>query len=216
MTERYEAILFDFDGVLVDSEPVHFECWKEVLAPFGIDLPWETYAATCIGVADREMIHGFAQKLGVDFDRLWAQYPRKKELFRGRNEAAVQFYPETVRLVRALSPDYAMAVVSSSARVEVEPVLIRGGIRDCFAALVCGSEAARLKPAPDPYLRAAQLLRTSKALVVEDSDAGEQSGRAAGFDVLRISSSAELASELRNRLDIGKHSPAGAESRAAT
>jgi beta-phosphoglucomutase len=201
MIERYEAILFDFDGVLVDSEPVHFECWKEVLAPFGINLPWETYAATCIGVADREMIHGFAKELGIDFDQLWAQYPRKKELFRGRNETAIQFLPETLELVRALSGEYALAVVSSSARVEVEPVLVRGGIRDCFTALVCGSEAPKLKPAPDPYLRAAELLRTSKALVVEDSDAGEQSGRAAGFDVLRITSASELSPALRKQLN---------------
>ncbi len=193
MTDRYEAILFDFDGVLVDSEPVHFECWKEVLAPFGVDLPWDTYAATCIGVADREMIHGFALKLGVDFDQLWAQYPRKKELFRSRNEALVRVLPETTGLVRSLAAKYALAVVSSSARVEVEPVLIRCGIRDYFKALVCGSESPKLKPAPDPYLRAAALLKTSKALVVEDSDAGEQSGRAAGFDVLRIASAEELA-----------------------
>lgn len=200
MTDRYDAILFDFDGVLVDSEPVHFECWKEVLAPFGVDLPWETYASTCIGVADREMIHGFARELGVDFDRLWAQYPRKKELFRARNETAVRFDPDTVALIRDLAPFYQLAVVSSSARVEIEPVLIRGGVRGYFAAMVCGSEAPRLKPAPDPYLRAAELLDASKPLVVEDSDAGEQSGRAAGFDVLRIADARELPARIRNLL----------------
>jgi HAD superfamily hydrolase (TIGR01509 family) len=106
-----------------------------------------------------------------------------------------------VALVRELAPAYKMAVVSSSARVEVEPVLVRGGIRDCFAALVCGSEVRNLKPAPDPYQRAGGLLRVSKALVVEDSDAGEQSGRAAGFDVLRIKDAATLAAALRARLN---------------
>jgi HAD superfamily hydrolase (TIGR01509 family) len=200
MTDRYDAILFDFDGVLVDSEPVHFECWKEVLAPLGVNLPWETYAATCIGVADREMIHGFARELGVDFDRLWAEYPRKKELFRARNEAAVQFYPETLALIREMAAVYKLAVVSSSARVEIEPVIVRGGIRDCFSAMVCGSEVPRLKPAPDPYLKAAELLAAAKPLVIEDSAAGEQSGRAAGFDVLRINDARELALRLRELL----------------
>ena len=47
---QYQAILFDFDGVLVDSEPVHFDCWSEILRPFGITLEWEYYAANCIGV----------------------------------------------------------------------------------------------------------------------------------------------------------------------
>lgn len=200
MSNRYEAILFDFDGVLVDSEPVHFACWREVLAPVGVDLDWGTYAASCIGVADREMIHQFAANLGMDFDRLWAQYPRKKDLFRARNQTAISFLPETLDLVREVAATHKLAVVSSSARVEVEPVLVRGGIRDCFGALVCGSEVPRLKPAPDPYLRAADLLAARKALVIEDSDAGEQSGRAAGFDVLRLHDARDLAPRLRQLL----------------
>jgi HAD superfamily hydrolase (TIGR01509 family) len=201
MTDRYDAILFDFDGVLVDSEPVHFSCWREVLAPFGVDLAWDTYAESCIGVADQEMIRRFSANLGVDFDRLWAQYPRKKELFRARNETAVQFLPETLGLLREVAAAYRLAVVSSSARVEIEPVLVRAGVRDVFEVLVCGSEVPRLKPAPDPYLRAADLLRASRPLVVEDSDAGEQSGRAAGFEVLRLKAAPELPVALRERLN---------------
>ena len=200
MTDRYDAILFDFDGVLVDSEPVHYACWKEVLAPFGVNLPWDVYAASCIGVADREMIRQFANNLGVNFDELWAQYPRKKELFRARNEAEVQFLPETLEAVREVAGHYTVAVVSSSARVEIEPVLIRAGVRPLFQAMVCGSEVPRLKPAPDPYLRAAELLAAARPLVVEDSDAGEQSGRAAGFDVLRLANAAALSGALRGRL----------------
>ena len=200
MTDHYDAILFDFDGVLVDSEPVHYACWKEVLAPFGVDLPWDVYADSCIGVADREMIRQFADNLGVDFDELWAQYPRKKELFRSRNEAEVQFLPDTLGVVREVAERYKLAVVSSSARIEIEPVLIRAGIRPLFEAMVCGSEVPRLKPAPDPYLRAAELLGAARPLVVEDSDAGEQSGRAAGFDVLRLVDAGALAEALRGRL----------------
>ena len=53
---QYEAVLFDFDGVLVDSEPVHFGCWQEILGPFGIDLDWKTYSEHCIGITDRAML----------------------------------------------------------------------------------------------------------------------------------------------------------------
>ncbi len=53
---RYEAILFDFDGVLVDSEPVHFVCWQELLQPFGLTLDWQTYCEQGIGVSDRAML----------------------------------------------------------------------------------------------------------------------------------------------------------------
>lgn len=202
MTEnrRYDALLFDFDGVLVDSEPLHYRCWCEVLKPFGLDLDWDTYAKSCIGVADREMIHQFAANLGLPFDDLWAQYPRKKELFRSRNVTEVQFYPETLDLIRDLARQYKLAVVSSSARVEIEPVIVRAGIRNCFHAMVCGSEVRRLKPAPDPYLRAAELLDASAPLVIEDSEAGELSGRAAGFDVLRLRDAHELSTALRAKL----------------
>jgi HAD superfamily hydrolase (TIGR01509 family) len=94
--------------------------------------------------------------------------------------------------------------VSSSNRTEVEPTLIRFGIRDYFGALVCGWEAPKLKPAPDPYLKAAELLGVTRALVVEDSAAGEQSGRAAGFDVVRVANSSEVAAQVRAALPVLK------------
>jgi beta-phosphoglucomutase len=201
MIKHFDSILFDFDGVLLDSEPLHYACWVEVLRPFGFELSWETYAKSCIGVADRLMIQQFAANLNLEFEKLWAQYPRKKELFRSRMESELTFPGETLDLVRELAPRYKLAVVSSSARVEVEPLLERAGIREHFSALVCGSEmVARLKPAPDPYLKAAELLGASKPLVVEDSDAGEQSGRAAGFEVLRLDDARELAARLRTAL----------------
>ena len=93
-----------------------------------------------------------------------------------------------------------MAVVSSSGRTEVEPPIVHAGIRHHFLALVCGLEAGKLKPAPEPYLRAAELLQVRKPLVVEDSEAGATAGRAAGFEVLRIAHPDELAAKLRQRL----------------
>ena len=62
---RYEAILFDFDGVLLDSEPLHFACWRQVLLPLGIELDWETYRDHCIGVADRDMVEFLAGRVKV-------------------------------------------------------------------------------------------------------------------------------------------------------
>ena len=79
-----------------------------------------------------------------------------------------------------------LAVVSSSGRTEVEPPIVHAGIRERFEVLVCGLEAGKLKPAPEPYLRAAELLGVRRPLVVEDSESGVASAVAAGFDVLRI------------------------------
>ena len=69
---RYQAILFDFDGVLVDSEPVHFECWQEILKTFDIHLDWETYRTHGIGVPDRVLMSMLFQQAGrpLEVDRL--------------------------------------------------------------------------------------------------------------------------------------------------
>lgn len=199
----FDAILFDFDGVLVDSEPIHYDCWIETLRPFGFQMDWDTYANTCIGISDRTMIERFAQSQTppLDADELYAQYPRKKELFRDRMLAANPFALDTLELIREITVP--MAVVSSSGRTEVEPPIIQAGIRHHFQAMVCGLEAGKLKPAPDPYLKAAADLNAKTPLVIEDSDAGTAAGLAAGFQVLRIAHPGELASRLRTALHSG-------------
>lgn len=184
---RFEAILFDFDGVLLDSEPVHFECWIEALKPLGVVSDWTTYSKHCVGIPDRDAVDYLcrANATPVDPEAAWAQYGRKQELFRARMLAAPPFSKEIIDFLKSLT-GYKMAVVTASARCEIEPLLERGGIRQCFDALVCREDVTRNKPAPDAYLLAARLLGVTSALVVEDSDAGAASGRAAGFEVLRV------------------------------
>lgn len=195
----YDAILFDFDGVLVDSEPIHYAAWMEALAPFGIQMDWPTYVRTCVGVSDRHMIERLAAERGLTFEDLWRAQPVKKGIFTRRMAEDEIFAPATVELVRELAPR-GLAVVSSSLRDEVTPPLERGGILDCFATLVCGWEAGKIKPAPDPYLVAASRLGAVRPLVVEDSDAGRRAGEAASFEVLLVTSPREVAAQVRARL----------------
>ena len=197
----YDAILFDFDGVLIDSEPVHFACWREVLQPFGIHLDWATYHAHFIGISDREMLRDLAnlRQPPVDVNLLWAEYPHKRALFRERMRTESPVTPDVRDLLRWLN-GRPMAVVSSSGRDEIEPILQAGGIRDCFAALVCREDVTQFKPAPEPYSKAAQLLGAARALVVEDSQAGIASGKAAGFDVLEVPAAARMPGLLRRYL----------------
>jgi HAD superfamily hydrolase (TIGR01509 family) len=198
-----EAILFDFDGVLADSEPLHHACWSQVLAPHGVALTWDTYAKHCVGVADRDMIEFLCtlHDPPLSAERLFAEYPLKKRLFAERIREDSPIPHSTREFLRALD-GFKLAVVSSSGRAEIEPMLTSAGVRDLFQAVVCGEDVQRLKPAPDPYLEAARLLGISTALVVEDSEAGVASGRAAGFDVLRVSNAAAMPAELRARLGL--------------
>src|SRR5207249_12259483 len=96
--------------------------------------------------------------------------------------------------------DYGVAVVTSSGRLEVEPVLDRAGIRRHLGALVFGEDVQRHKLAPDPYLLAAARLGAVRPLVVEDSIAGVASARAAGFDVVQVASPSEVAPMVRWKL----------------
>ncbi len=204
MPPRYQAILFDFDGVLVDSEPLHFDCWNQVLHPFGFQLTWDDYATNCIGVSDRAMIHAVCRVAGRHdwFDAVWEQYPRKKELFRDKMARNVPMAQDLRELLAELAQSLPLAVVSSSGRLEIEPALEAAGVRNVFATIVTGEDVNCLKPSPEPYHTAAARLGIRNALVVEDSDAGQQSGRAAGFDVLAIAHAAQTASLLRQHLGI--------------
>ncbi len=197
----FDSILFDFDGVLADSEGVHFDCWTAILTPLGIPLTWEAYCADCIGITDRAMLEVLARQKTPphDVEDLWQYYPQKKALFREKAYANPPIPEASRALLRELSA-YQLAVVSSSGRAEVEPVLARAGILDCFATIVTGDDVQNRKPHPEPYLLAAKRLGASRPLVVEDSEPGAASGLAAGFAVLRLESPYDLPAALLRRL----------------
>jgi beta-phosphoglucomutase len=190
----FDAILFDFDGVLLDSEPAHYDCWLEALAPFGVTFDWDYWVKHCVGMDDRTMLHKIAADARPPrtWDELWACYPAKKAAFRRRMLANPPFLPELTGLLERLSVRYKLAVVTSSGRTEIEPLLEAGGLRRYFSALVCGRDVERRKPAPDPYLLAAKQLGAKRPLVVEDSAPGIASARAAGFEVLVVKSPEEV------------------------
>ncbi|HUA62270.1 MAG TPA: HAD family phosphatase [Verrucomicrobiae bacterium] len=195
----FDAVLFDFDGVLLDSEPMHCACWAEVLEPLGVHLTWDFYSAHCIGIDDREMLRMMATQSDPPrvWDDLWAQYPAKKRLFQQRMASNPAFHPEMPTLLDELRAAHKLAVVSSSGITEIEPLLVAGGLRGYFGTVVGGNDVKRQKPDPEPYLLAASRLGVKMPLVVEDSEAGVAAGRAAGFEVLRVTSPAEVPDAVR-------------------
>jgi beta-phosphoglucomutase len=200
---EFQAIFFDFDGVLLDTEPVHWACWAEVLNDVGVTLTWEYYRDHCIGIDDRDMLRAIAANADPprDWTALWTLYPAKKQLFQSRMtdppfEAALR------ELLPELESTHRLAVVSSSACVEIEPLLVAGGVRGHFATVVGGESVQRHKPAPEPYLLAAERLSVERALVIEDSAAGIASGRAAGFEVLAVKHPRDVPGMVRERLGI--------------
>ena len=177
---------------------MHHWAWNQTLEPLGIQLDWDAYRKNFVGVADevalRERLH-LIDKNGL--------VVRKQSLFRQKLAEAQPFLPATVSLVEELSKVYKLAVVSSSYRSEVEPPLIRAGMRPCFQLLTTGEDVQNFKPSPEPYLLAAERLGARRPLVIEDSDAGVASGRAAGFEVLRVSAVENVGREVREYLRLG-------------
>lgn len=200
----YEAIFFDFDGVILDTEPEHYACWLEVLSPFGVPFEWDTYEKQYIGVADRIMIRDVCDRAvpPADFDAVMREHPRKKILFRERMVLKAKLRHDVRELIADLKQHFKIAIVTSSGKVEIEPILDALGIIDEFGTIVYGGDVKQLKPAPDPYLLAAERLGVQRALVVEDSDAGVASGKAAGFDVVRVEKQSDMVPLVRAALRI--------------
>lgn len=194
MKKQYDAILFDFDGVLADSEPLHCAAWAHVLKPLGISLNWETYRRYCIGIPDRDAAAYFCglKNPPADFDEVWAKYPAKSARFVELIREQPVIEPSVIRLLDELD-GYKTGVVTATERAFVEPALEVAGVRGKFAVVIGAEDVERTKPAPDPYLLAMERLGASSGLAVEDSDTGEESARAAGLDVVRVAKPSETA-----------------------
>ncbi len=204
------AIFFDFDGVLVDSEPLHLACWAEVLAGYGMPLSAEFYYANFVGVSNQEMIQRLCRQFGKGYDAEFFGrcYTAKKILYQDRARGHCRMPQELVTFIQTGPENYRFGVVSSSSRCEVEPHLVGHGVREAITALVCQEDVAELKPAPDPYLRALELVNAGaderigagECLVIEDSGPGAEAGRRAGMQVLRVPGPGEVLGLLRAEL----------------
>jgi len=201
MDHNNTAILFDFDGVIADTEPLHWQCWSDVLAPLGVSISWENYSAHCIGISDREFLEalGRISTPPRTLDELWPTYPLKKQLFLERATRGGLVTEEMKRLLNDVQ-GHPLAVVTSSSRVEIEAILLAERILSQFQATVYGDEVTNLKPHPEPYLTAMARLGAHGAIVLEDSGPGKASARAAGCELIEVGHASEVPALLRARL----------------
>lgn len=181
------AVIFDMDGVLVDSEPRHEQAFLEVVSSIGYGDKHGLRFADYVGRSDQE--------LWVDFVARHNPPQTLENLLAMKRERVVEIlrrdrpvFPGLPELLEQLVTRYRLAVASGSERLVVEEVLALQGLRGFFAATVTASEVERGKPAPDIFLRAAELLRVipENCWVIEDSKPGVAAGLAAGMRVIAI------------------------------
>ena len=186
------AIIFDFDGVLFDSEPVRFRAGAQALAEIGVTLTWEDFVRAWLGRTDAA---GLTAILG---DRFASEGPRvierRNAIYEQRLDE-VQAYTDAGRFLRRIPQGMRLAIATGSRRLEVEGILWRAVMTQSFQTIVTAEDYTRPKPAPDPFQMAARLLGLSPAacLVVEDSPAGVLAAQAAGMPVVAVERSGEVA-----------------------
>ena len=188
-----QALVFDYDGVLADTEPLHWRSWAALFRPYGVELTWEEYCRIGRGVSDIQMFASLvkdAPRLPVDELMLLNVQRRRMVLERSLAESPIP--RETIEFLAALKADR-IGLVTSSDRADVEPVLRAAGIYDKFDAIVFGDDVPNHKPAPDPYLLIAKKLGITTGVAFEDSDSGIASAQAAGFKAVRIERPKDLA-----------------------
>lgn len=203
MHQQKQAILFDFDGVLADTEPIHWECWNAALAPLGMGVTWQDYVDHCVGISDREFLETLGRVASPprQIDELWPLYPNKKQMFRARVLERGVISAGTRQLLNDLK-GHPLAVVTSSSKLEIEAILKNENVFHLFQAAVYGDEVANLKPHPEPYLTAQARLGVTSAIALEDSGPGKQSALAAGCELIEVNHASEVPGLLRKRLGL--------------
>jgi len=210
-----KGLLFDMDGVLVDSTPIHAQAFEEVFRSVGIDdFEYASYA----GMRTAEVIRDVMLQRGrlLEPEEIAGLAAAKTRLAVQRMKAANPVFPHALEVLERLSARYLLALVSSGSEVSVRSFIDVNRVGRTFRTVVHGGDVANAKPAPDGYREAARRLNLacSDCLVLEDADSGEAAARAAGCEVWRIGSEFTLA-DLPGRLGLSDNRVASAGRRAA-
>ena len=191
------AVIFDFDGVIADTEPVHFESLRRTLAGIGIALTESDYYATYLGFDDRGCI---LEALRVN------RRPITESVVQDlmRNKAAAYLnsikdhlviFPGVREFVQEAAAAYPIAIASGALRPEIELILEQAGLRKAFRHITSAEDVAKSKPDPQPFLHALaglnrqqehSILKAEACLVIEDSLPGIRAAKAAGMKVLAV------------------------------
>ena len=186
-----KAIVFDFDGVLADSEMIHFRVYNELLAPSGIQLTKEEYCEEYLGFDDEGVFEHLAgrKKLMLGDEEIEMLIAAKAERFEAIVSSSNVLYPAAGACVRRLAAAWPVGICSGARRSEIEVMLRGADLLDLFRFIVATGDTDHGKPAPDPYARAAVLhgVPPQACVAIEDSHAGIDSARTAGLRTIAIS-----------------------------
>lgn len=207
------AVIFDFNGVLLDDESVHFDLFQEVLEQEGVHITEHDYHTRYLGLDDRACLETALRDGGQTADdaRLDALIARKAIRYFEVADQGLRFFPGAAECLTALSERFPLAINSGALRAEIEYALNLLERRETIAVIVPAEETDRCKPDPEGYTRAyLGLLRVGAApadlapnecLVIEDSLAGIESAKGAGMWAVGIPNTYDHAALVRAGAD---------------
>ena len=198
MSSTLQAIVFDFDGVIADSEPLHLRAFQRTLAEHDLTLTAADYYSAYLGYDDAGVFAAVARDRGVALtdQQLNALVQKKGAYIQELLKAGEVLFPGAADFVRQAAAAVPIAIASGAQRHEIEEILDATQLRGCFASIVAAGDTVRGKPAPDPYARAFQLLQRSngatapgRCVAIEDSRWGLESARGAGLRCVGVTNS---------------------------
>lgn len=186
---EFAGFIFDLDGTLIDTMPLHYRAWDEAMRraglPHALD---EEFFYSLGGVPARRVTEVFAKRYGRQFDddRIF----REKELLFAELQADARLIMPTVEFARGVAATHPVAIASGGRRKTVEQSLKISGLKSLFSIVVTSEDVAHGKPAPDIFLLAARLMKVApeRCLVFEDAEPGIAAAKAAGMQCVRVSS----------------------------
>jgi beta-phosphoglucomutase len=199
MMGALHAIVFDFDGVIANSEPLHLQAFQQALARDGIMLTAEEYYRRYLGFDDEGVFEQLGRDRGLPMhdSRVATLVARKGEQLQAILQAGAVLFPGAAEFVRAAAAAVPVAIASGARRDEIDEILEPAGLADLFPVIVAAGDTPSGKPAPDPYRlaferlagRAGRPLDARRAVAIEDSRWGLESAAGAGLRCVGVTTS---------------------------
>lgn len=193
------AVIFDFNGVLVDDEPVHLAMFQRVLGEEGIVVTEEEYYRRYLGFDDRGCFQAVYLDRGKALgDAKLAELIRRKAIsYQAAVAEGIRVFPGVRELVPTLARRFPLAIASGALRSEIEAILEKIGLTACFREIVSSEDVSMGKPHPESFVKALAALNRgladpvlpSQCLAVEDSKEGIRAARGAGMKCLAVANS---------------------------
>ena len=199
MSRALQAIVFDFDGVIADSEPLHLKAFQQALAEQGIVLERDEYFDRYLGYDDVGTFAALARDRGLAWSdrRITELVARKGMKLQAMLEAGEVLFPGAAAFVRAAAAEVPIAIASGALRHEIVQIVEAAGLGGLFAAIIASGDTPESKPSPAPYLLAfeqlqhatSRVLERRRCVAIEDSVWGLESALGAGLRCVGVTTS---------------------------